>query len=541
MKLGLSLQASLQQTLTPQQIQYLKLLQLPVLQLEQQVRTELETNPMLEEVDEEGMTGGAESAPVAEADTSIEAGFDKSSIINSEGPDRVESDSLVDTFNNSDNSVNDGHDFDRLLVGADHSDSLPLAYSDDDDDDGDASDYLYRDTPTLLDDYREQLHYLHLSSTEIVLGDYIIGNVDDDGYLRRPLEELVDEVNSMIAEHNLALHSGPKMGLATSTLQGISDPLSPASLSVADKVLRRIHSLDPPGFGARNVRECLLAQLRAISRPNAAHKLATMILEQAYEPFVMKHFAVLEKQLGVTNSYLKEALEVIRHLNPRPGMGTIAHEANTVTPDFVVERNETADDFIIIVNDSRLPALRVSTAYERLRKEARFRKFNKETRDYLRQKYEDAKFLIQAIRQRKHTMLRVMTSIVGLQRAFFELGSIGLRPLIYRDVAEISGLDISTVCRIVNGKYVLTSYGTFELRYFFSEALLMDDGEEVSTRIVKQKIRELIETENKEKPLSDEKLMADLKKLGFNVARRTIAKYREQLRIPVARLRRELA
>jgi RNA polymerase sigma-54 factor len=254
----------------------------------------------------------------------------------------------------------------------------------------------------------------------------------------------------------------------------------------------------------------------------------------------MKHYHIIERQLGVTEDYLREAIDVIRHLTPRPGGGTINAEFNTVVPDFTVEVTEDGTDFLITVNDSRLPILRVSTAYERLKKEARFLKFNRETREFLRKKYEDAKFIMQALRQRKNTMLRVMTSIVGLQQDFFRSGPEHLKPLIYKDVSEITGLDISTVCRIVNSKYVQTVFGTFELKYFFSESLTTDDGEEVSTRIIKQKIKELVDVESKNKPLSDEKLCKDLKKLGFNVARRTVAKYREQLRIPVARLRKEL-
>jgi RNA polymerase sigma-54 factor len=265
-----------------------------------------------------------------------------------------------------------------------------------------------------------------------------------------------------------------------------------------------------------------------------------MVLTNAYEPFSMKHYHIIERQLGVTEDYLREAIDVIRHLTPRPGGGTINAEFNTVVPDFTVEVTEDGTDFLITVNDSRLPILRVSTAYERLKKEARFLKFNRETREFLRKKYEDAKFIMQALRQRKNTMLRVMTSIVGLQQDFFRSGPEHLKPLIYKDVSEITGLDISTVCRIVNSKYVQTVFGTFELKYFFSESLTTDDGEEVSTRIIKQKIKELVDVESKNKPLSDEKLCKDLKKLGFNVARRTVAKYREQLRIPVARLRKEL-
>jgi RNA polymerase sigma-54 factor len=255
----------------------------------------------------------------------------------------------------------------------------------------------------------------------------------------------------------------------------------------------------------------------------------------------MKHYSIIERNLEVSEEYLREAIDVIRHLNPRPGVGTFGPELNTVIPDFIVERDtEHPGEVLITVNESRLPTLRVSSAFERLRKEARYKQFNKETKEWLRRKQEDAKFLIQAVRQRKHTMLRIMTAIAGLQKDFFLRGPEALRPLIYRDVAEISGLDISTVCRIVNGKYVLTEYGTFELKYFFSESLTTDDGEEVSTRIIKQKIKDMVSSESKVKPLSDDKLAKDLKKMGYNVARRTVAKYREQLKIPVARLRREL-
>jgi RNA polymerase sigma-54 factor len=292
--------------------------------------------------------------------------------------------------------------------------------------------------------------------------------------------------------------------------------------------------------GSRNVRECLQAQLRAVPRPNAAQKLAMLVLSDAYDAFAMKHYHVIERQLDVGEEYLREALEVIRRLNPRPGGGTFEPESNTIMPDFIVERDEEHDDFLVTVNDSRLPTLRVNSAYERIKKDARYRQFNKEMKEWIRKRYEDAKFLVQAIRQRKSTMLKVMTTIVGLQKDFFRSGPEYLKPLIYRDVAEIAGMDISTICRIVNGKYVQSQFGTFELKYFFSESLVTDEGEEVSTRIIKQKIKEMIDAESKYKPLSDDKLAQDLKKSGYNVARRTVAKYREQLRIPVARLRKEL-
>ncbi len=536
MKLGLNLQTSLQQTLTPQQIQYLKLLQLSALQFEQHVRSEIENNPMLEEQRE-----GAEVDEVTERPTS------------SDDEHRV-ADAPVSVLQQTAGSLpstatefqdgSDGFDFYKLLWGEEPSATRSSDYNPAEDDEEDGG-FAFRETPSLEDDMREQLRYLPLSTEERLFGEYVIGNVDADGYLRRDLDELLAEVNGLIAEHNLAVQAPALLGTRTTgferdLLPGITEVLEPLSGKSAESVLKRIQSLDPPGFASRTVQECLVAQLRSIQKPNAAQKLALLVLTEAYEAFAMKHFTVIERQLDVTEAYLREAIEVIRNLNPRPGGGTFGPESNTIAPDFTVEPTADGTDFIITVNDSRLPALRVSDAYERLKREARFHKFNKETREFLRRKYEDAKFLMQAIRQRKSTMLRVMSAIAGLQRDFFVRGPEGLRPLIYRDVSEITGLDISTVCRIVNGKYVQTQFGTYELKYFFSESLVTESGEEVSTRIIKQKIKELIESENKAKPLSDDKLAKDLKRFGYNVARRTVAKYREQLRIPVARLRREL-
>lgn len=397
---------------------------------------------------------------------------------------------------------------------------------------------------TLEEDLLEQLRYLPLSDEERLFGEYVIGNIDEDGYLRRDMLELVEEMNDRFSEHNLAVlnvRTGSRVAMyQQDVIDGIMRELQPLTQQRGENVLRKVQSLDPPGIASRTVQECLIAQLRSIEKPNAAQKLAKLVLTEAYEAFAMKHYHIIERNLDVSEEYLREAIEVIRRLTPRPGAGTMGPETNTVVPDFTVESTEDETDFLITVNDSRLPVLRVSGAYERLKKEAKYHKFNRETREFLRKKYEDAKFLMQALRQRKNTMLKVMTAIVGLQQDFFRRGPEHLKPLIYRDVSEVTGMDISTVCRIVNGKYVMTTFGTFELKYFFSESLTTDDGEEVSTRIIKQKIKELIDAESKKKPLSDDKIGKDLKKLGYNVARRTVAKYREQLRIPVARLRKEL-
>ncbi|MBU3699813.1 MAG: RNA polymerase factor sigma-54 [Candidatus Kapabacteria bacterium] len=545
MKVGLNLQTGLQQSLTPQQIQYLKMLQLPLLQLEQHVRVELENNPMLEEASEHEVTPEEADRVTGDSEGSAESTAYASpapevSMLRPEG--QASDEHPQTSLDEHEFDMSEALEFQKLLLGEDASAAGGESGVSDDDDE----DYRFQigTVQTLEEDLLEQLRFLPMSSEEHEFGQYIIGSIDDDGYLRRPLDELLEETNNQFSEHNLAVHQierGVRVTLYQRDLiEGIDRLALPLTMQQAEGVLKRVQSLDPPGIASRSVQECLVAQLRAVERPNAAQKLALMVLTKAYEPFAMKHYHVIEKQLDVTESYLREALDVIRHLTPRPGGGTITAEMNTVVPDFTVETTEDESDFLITVNDSRLPTLRVSTAYERLKKEARYLKFNRETREFLRKKYEDAKFLMQALRQRKNTMLRIMTAIVGLQQEFFRKGPEHLKPLIYRDVSEITGLDISTVCRIVNAKYVMTSFGTFELKYFFSESLTTDDGEEVSTRVIKQKIKELIDSESKSKPLSDEKICKDLKKLGFNVARRTVAKYREQLRIPVARLRKEL-
>lgn len=543
MKLGLSLQTSLLQTLTPQQIQYLKLLQLPAMQMEQHVRGEMENNPMLEEaLDESDAAYEAEQARGQESTDFTAPQRDEGPISPSfETPSQeTPVGDLATEFD-----PKDAFEFYKLIWGEDPS-SGRASDAPYDDDEEETESMVFKDTPSFTDDLFEQLRFLPMSHEERFLAQQIVGNVDTDGYLRRDLNEVIVETNTMIAEHNIALSTPAMLGttmhatMTAALINELHEPLEQVNRKEAESVLKKIQSLDPPGVASRTVQECLLAQLRALPKLNAAQKLAVAVLADTYDAFAMKHYHIIERTLGVTSDYLREAIEVIRSLNPRPGGGTFGHEMNTVAPDFIVERDEELDDFIVTVNDSRLPSLRVSTAYERLKKEARYRKFNKETREWLRKKYEDAKFLIQAIRQRKSTMLRVMTAIVALQEEFFRHGPSALKPLIYRDVSEVAGMDISTICRIVNGKYAVTEFGTFELKYFFSESLLTDEGEEISTRIIKQKIKDMIDAESKVKPLSDDKLAKDLKKLGYNVARRTVAKYREQLRIPVARLRREL-
>jgi len=547
MKLGLNLQTSLQQTLTPQQIQYLKLLQLSALQFEQHVRGEIESNPMLEEQREDGSSDATsmELAPAGGGSGDADGGSEYERTGTNAG--QVQERSIQTTSIDAPEGEfepSDGFEFYKLIWGEDPSAARSSDFTPDTEDDDNIGPQ-FREAESLEDDLIEQIKFLPQIDEERLFAMYVVGNVDADGYLRRDVGDLIAEMNAMFSEHDLAIQAPKLLGSRSTAyeagrIEDIDRVLQPITIKQAEAVLRRVQSLDPPGFASRSVQECLMAQLRAVQKPNAAQKLALLVLSDAYDAFTMKHFKVIERQLEVSEDYLREAIEEIRRLNPRPGNGTFGPEVNTFIPDFIVERSEDGNDFLITVNDSRLPTLRVSNAYERLKKEARFHKFNKETREFLRKKYEDAKFLMQAIRQRKSTMLRVMTAIAGLQEEFFRMGPAGLKPLIYRDVAEITGLDISTICRIVNGKYVLTEFGTFELKFFFSESLITDEGEEVSTRIIKQKIKELIDAESKKKPFSDDKLAKDLKRFGYNVARRTVAKYREQMRIPVARLRREL-
>lgn len=564
MKLSLDLRTSLSQTLTPQQIQYLKLLQLPLVQLEQQVSQEIEQNPMLEEIDPEAAT---------------------------EYEDQVNHDLIDDKYpgmpENSESELNprdqiddqkDPFEFYRMLWQDDSQfkhKNLNLTEEDNEDY------FQIKDVVTLAEELLQQLRMQHLSKEEILLGEQIIGNVDNDGYFRRDLVEIVDEANQRIddlnfeiAEHYEKLEEdviidraeNPARQYAVSDealkisqlLNGSEKPENGnikkakikkeiqnilykyVNIVQAEKVLKQIQLLDPPGFASRTIQECLISQCKTIPRKNASQKLALEILSNAYEPFTMKHYNIIMKQLNITETNLKNAIEIIRRLNPKPGGLDSSHVMNTVIPDFTVSRDEETNELLISVNDSRLPILRLNKAYEKLKKEARIKMFNKETRDWIRNKFEDAKFLIQAIHQRKNTMLKVMTAISHLQKDYFYFGASALKPLIYKNVAEVTGLDISTICRIVNGKYVQTEFGTHELKFFFSESLPSEDGQDISTRVVKNIIKDIIAEEPKNKPYSDDKIGNILKEKGFQIARRTVAKYREQLKLPVARLRKEL-
>jgi len=262
------------------------------------------------------------------------------------------------------------------------------------------------------------------------------------------------------------------------------------------------------------------------------------MLEQFFDEFTKKHFEQLSKLLGVPLNEVKEVLDLVSHLDPKPGEGEITTQENYITVDFLVHFED--GEFIIQLNDKNIPPLRINKEYRELMSRKKKNGVSPETKTFIRQKFEAAKWFIASIYQRRDTMLRVMRTIVDKQREFFEFGE-GLKPMIYKDIAEVIKMDISTISRVVNGKYVQTDFGVYELRYFFSEGISTQSGEDVSNKEVKLRIKEILETEDPHKPLSDDRIAEILNERGFNIARRTVAKYRESMMIPVARLRRKIS
>ena len=304
-------------------------------------------------------------------------------------------------------------------------------------------------------------------------------------------------------------------------------------VQTVEKILKKIQFLDPTGVGSRNLRECLMVQLEDQGKQDT---IAYKILKDHFDDFKNKHYEKIMEALQISKEELQENLDLILKLNPKPGEGEFDTRSNYIVPDFIVEKID--DKLVVSLNDWNIPPLRISNIYKKML--ANRKKYDKETRKYIRKKVESARWFITSIWQRKITMLKVMEAIVEKQRDFFEKGPEYIKPLTMREIAEMIDMDISTVSRVANGKYVQTDYGVFELKYFFNEKIETEDGEEISTRRIKQRIKEIIEAEDKHKPLSDEKIAEMLKKEGFPIARRTVAKYREQLQIPVARLRKEL-
>lgn len=483
----LSLQQSLrlEQRLTPQQILLSTLLQLPLLSLEQKIKSELEMNPVLEEGEDEEIVAEeeVESSPEDESVKEELAQLDENK--HDEEYDRKElekaqEDSVIEDL------INDEETF-EIRIPKDKS----------------QEEYERPEISltSLSEHLLEQMHILPLTEKEQAIGEYLIWNIRDDGYL----------------DENLTMES-----IAV---------LFETTVDVTESVLKKIQFLDPTGVGSRNLQECLMVQLEELNQKDA---LAYHILHDYFDDFKNRRYDKLINLLEISPEKLQKAIDRILKLNPKPGVGVFDPRSNYIIPDFSVEKVD--DKFVVTLNDWNIPPLRISKTYKKMLMDRK--QTDKETRQYIRKKVESARWFISSIYQRKYTMLKVMEAIIEKQLDFFDKGPEYINPLIMREIAEIIEMDISTVSRVVNGKYVQMDYGVYELKYFFNERIENEDGEEISTRKIKNEIKELIKEENPKKPLSDEKISRILKEKGFPIARRTVAKYREQLDISVARLRR---
>ena len=354
---------------------------------------------------------------------------------------------------------------------------------------------------TLMDHLFEQLYLAPLSEEESKIGEYILWCIDDAGYLACDVEDIVEDLDK--------------------------EP------ETVEKVLSVIQRFDPVGIAARNLQECLLIQLLDTE---PGDELAIRMIRECFEDFANKRFEKIARKMSITLEEVKRIMEVVSKLNPKPGERYVSKGENYITPDIIIEKVD--GKFTVHLNDWNVPRLRINESYKLLLKNKT--KVTKEIRDYIRQRTESARWMINSIYQRRSTILRVMESIIDHQREFFENGKEYLRPMILKDVAEDVELDISTVSRVTSGKYVQTEAGVFELKYFFSERMETTDGEDVSNKLIKTRLRNIIEKEDSRKPFNDKKLSELLEKEGFLIARRTVAKYREQMRIPVGRLRRTI-
>jgi RNA polymerase sigma-54 factor len=474
------------QKLSPQQIQLMKLLQLPTIALEQRIKEEMELNPALEEgVDED-----------SETDTDLE-------------DDNFEETATDDENQRDDFSISDYMDDDE---GASYKLKANNTSPDEE-----RKEIPFSVGLSFQDMLESQLGMKDLDDHQYQVALYLIGNLDDDGYLRRDLGSIVDDI---AFSQNI-----------TTTEKELKE------------LLKVIQEFDPAGIGARDLQECLLIQLHRKEPKTFVISMAIDVVDKQMDEFSKKHYDKIAKKFDLDEEILKEVVQEILKLNPRPGnsMADGQKSFQQVVPDFTIAIDE--GELQLSLNSRNAPDLKVSKAYSQMLEEysKEKSKSNKEASMFVKQKLDGAKWFIDAIQQRSQTLLYTMNAIMEYQRNYFLTGDETLlKPMILKDIAEKVGLDISTISRVANSKYVQTPFGTFLLKTFFSESLSTDSGEEVSTREVKKILEDCIAAENKKKPLTDDKLTKILKEKGYNIARRTIAKYREQLEIPVARLRKEL-
>ena len=526
----LDLKQLLSQKLSPQQIQFIKLLQIPTAGLETRIKEEMEVNPALEE-DEPDDTEELERDDDDPDDDDPDASLDNDeNTLDEDFDDRSSTDSeIADDMPEAEIQPKDEGPVDSDTA-ADNTDLDLSDYLNDDEiagykmqGDGPGEEEE-RDTPladtsgSLLDALLSQLRFADLDERQAAIGQQLIGSIDGDGYIRRDLSAIA---NDLAFSQNLEV-----------------------SVAEIKAVLHIIHQFDPPGIAARDLPECLLLQLER--RPQDESTVnAERILTDTFDEFTKKHYPRIQQKLDLEDDELKEAIGVILKLNPKPGGSGPSGLGKTqyLMPDFILTNDNGS--FNLTLNARNAPELRVSPAYTEMfrtyDKAAKKDQRMKEAVTFVKQKLDSAKWFIDAIRQRQNTLLRTMNAIVELQREFFVEGDEGkLKPMILKDIAQMIGMDISTVSRVANSKSIQTEFGIYPLKYFFSEGIATDSGEDASSREVKSILKELIGKESKERPLSDDKLEKMLNARGYNIARRTVAKYREQLNIPVARLRKEL-
>lgn len=465
-KQGLGLVQTQTQKLSPLQIQTIKLIELPIQDLEQRVRRELEENPVLD-------------------DTPVENEDSKEISL-----DDIQQDDYIPDY--------------KTRVSNWGKDARP--------------DYVtFSVKESFFFNLREQLSFKNLSKQDSDIAYFIVGSLDEDGYLRRDLDSLVDD---------LAFRAGIN-----------------CEREDVERMLKVVQSLDPPGVGARDLRECLLLQLKAANQTPQV-RLATDILTKDFDAFASKHYNKIMQSRGIGEDEMKAVLKVILRLNPAPG-GSVADSYADITeqivPDFVLKDDDGEVSFIM--PRFNIPEIRINKKYAAMLENARggSDREKKEAASFVKEKMDSAKWFVEALKQRQNTLSKTMQAIIDFQRVFFETGDeTKLKPMILEDIAKVTGFDISTISRVVNSKYIETPYKIYPLKYFFSEGLVNKAGEEVSTRELKTVLKQIVDAEDKHKPLTDEQLVSELSAKGYNVARRTIAKYRDQLGIPLARLRKEL-
>jgi len=485
------LQHRLVQKLSPQQIQLIKLLEVPTIQLEQRIKREIEENPVLEEGRDE-----------------------EESIDDQNDEEEYENEADQDEFSLED-----------YLPDDDETPSYKLSannYSQDDK----KTEIPYSTGTSFHEHLKLQLGLRILDDHQKALADYLIGNIDEDGYLRRDIEAVVNDI-------------------------AFSQNVITDERELLD-ILEIIHDFDPPGVGARDLQESLSLQLKHKIKifdngDDAPLRMAYKIIKNYFNEFTKKHYEKVIQKLNITDDELKDAVDVILKLNPKPGSAysnPLNRNSQHITPDFILENVD--GELILSLNSRNVPDLRVSRTYATMLQSYQKNKKNntkqqKEAISFVKQKLDSAKWFIDAIKQRQNTLMHTMDAMIQYQEAYFRDGDETLlRPMILKDIAGKTNLDISTISRVVNSKYIQTNFGIFSLKYFYSEGMQTDSGEEVSTREIKKILQECIGNESKKKPLTDEKLAEILQEKSYKIARRTVAKYREQLNIPVARMRKEL-